>query len=88
MASAKLANSTVNQSQITTWDENSTFGAPMVASRMHSTVESTATSAVMKMTGFLASEAGLSLSTAPFSAGMTSFLSNRDAGLFFIVGVP
>ena len=53
VASAKLAKSSVNQSQSTIWNEKARFGPPVTASRTRSTVVSAATTSRTNMTGFL-----------------------------------
>ena len=88
MASAKLANSTVNHSQATTCAEKASAGAWVTRSRTSSALASAATSAVMKITGFFASEAGLSLRKESATAGARSFLSNSDCFCAFMATRP
>ena len=70
-ASAKLANSTVNQSQITIWSSNAMLRAPVTMSRTSSTVVSTVTTSSTNITGFFTSVRGSSLTKAWPIAGST-----------------
>ena len=76
-ASAKFANSTVNQSQAMTWAENRSWPLPWTRSCRKRIVASSETSAVMKMTGFFASVFGCSFTKASRSAGPSRARSNR-----------
>ena len=79
-ASAKLANSTVNQSQAAIWPENAAVPFCVTRSRMNSTVTTAETTSVTKMTGFLASARGSSLRKASIAAAPMILLSNRPCG--------
>ena len=79
MASAKLANSTVNHSQAAIWPLNPAC-CPVMRSRTNSTVTSAETTAVTKITGLRTSTRGSSLRNASAMARSTSVRSN-DAAL-------
>jgi len=53
MASAKLANTTVNQSQIAIWREKPVPGIPVNRSRSSNTVVTAAPTSTTNITGFL-----------------------------------
>ncbi len=76
-ASAKLANSTVNQSQAAIWPENRAPPLPAARSRRNRTVTTRDTASVTKMTGFLASVRGSSLWNAAMAARLALAGSNR-----------
>ena len=61
MASAKLANSTVNQSQSAIWNENPRPAPPVNRSRMRNTVVSAAPTSTTNITGFFSSVTGIQL---------------------------
>ena len=68
-ASARFANTSVNQSQSTIWNEKPRPPAPVTRSRTNSTVVSTVTTSTTNMTGFLIMCRGSSLRTASGRAG-------------------
>ena len=68
-ASAKLANSTVNQSQRLIWNENPYPPAPVTRSRRKSSVVSAATTSTANMTGLRTMRRGSSLRNACPIAG-------------------
>ena len=68
-ASAKLANNTVNQSQIAIWPEKSGLPPAATRSRRNISVTSAATTSVTKMTGLRISLCGASLTKACPRAG-------------------
>src|SRR5215475_5709716 len=68
MASAKFANSTVNQSQSAIWMPNKSPPAPVTASLITNKVVSAAPTSTTNMTGFLATIRGLSLTKDSFVA--------------------
>ena len=81
MASAKLANSTVNHSQKMIWNVKPRFSPPVTRSRRKITVVSAATTSTTNMTGFLASVRGSSLTKAEPMAGPTILGSSKaEAG--------
>ncbi len=69
-ASAKLANSTVNQSHSTIWNEKPILAPPVATSFSKRTVVSSETTATTNMTGLRARLLGLSLRNASPMAGM------------------
>src|SRR5215467_3439952 len=71
IASAKLANSTVNHSQITIWNSNASVCPPVTRSRTRMTVVSAVTTSSTNMTGFFMRVRGSSLTKAEPIAGMT-----------------
>src|SRR5581483_53659 len=75
-ASAKLANSTVNQSHKMIWNAKPRPAAPVKRSRRKITVVSTATTSTTNITGFLAICRGSSLTKAEPIAGITIFGSS------------
>src|SRR5262252_1455896 len=76
MASAKLANSTVNHSQITIWNSNASVCPPVRRSRTRMTVVSSVTTSSTNMTGFFMRVRGSSLTKAEPIAGITIMGSN------------
>src|SRR6202000_1750326 len=85
MASAKLANSTVNHSQTMTWPENSRLPCPPKRSRRNRMVATSETTAVMKITGLRARLRGSSLRKASFTAGPTRAGSNSEGAVLWVV---
>src|ERR1700734_833319 len=82
MASAKLANSTVNHSQRMIWNSNRMCPPPVNRSRIRITVVSIVTISSTNITGFLISVRGSSLTKAEPMAGITIFGSNSaDTGM-------
>ena len=77
-ASAKLAKSTVNQSQSTIWKEKPMPPAPVARSRRKRTVVRSATTATTNITGLRTSARGSSLAKAEPSAGTR--MSRREEG--------
>src|SRR5581483_9937716 len=78
-ASAKLAKSTVNQSQRLIWNEKPVLPAPVTRSRMNNTVVSMVTTSTTNMTGFFIITRGSSLRKAAAIAGMRILGSVRVA---------
>ena len=76
MASAKLANSTVNQSQRLIWNSKPIWPPPVMRSRIRMTVVSAVTTSSTNMTGFFMSVRGSSLTKAEPIAGTTILGSN------------
>ena len=76
IASAKLANSTVNHSHRMIWNSNRMCPPPVTRSRIRMTVVKTVTTSSTNMTGFFMSVRGLSLANAEPIAGSTIFGSN------------
>jgi len=84
IASAKLANSTVNHSHTVIWPENAAFvpttvALPTIKSRKKKIVVSAATTSTQNMTGFLTSVSGLSLRSEAPIAGRISDVSNIES---------
>src|SRR4051794_22010506 len=77
IASAKLANRTVNQSQRAIWNSNPRPVAPAVRSRTRKMVTRRAPTSTTKITGFLTSACGLSLRNESRIARLNISLSNR-----------
>src|SRR5215510_3755801 len=77
MASAKFANSTVNQSQGAIWMPNKSPPAPVTASLITNTVVKAAPTSTTNMTGFLATILGFSLTKDSFVARARISGSNR-----------
>src|ERR1700704_726968 len=77
MASAKLANSTVNHSHTTIWNSNSRLWVPVTRSRNRMTVVSAVTTSSTNITGFVIRVRGLSLTKAEPIAGTTILGSSR-----------
>src|SRR3984957_2419732 len=75
-ASAKLANSTVNQSHRMIWKVKPRLSLPVTRSRRKITVVSAATTSTTNITGFLAISRGSSLAKAEPIAGPTIFGSS------------
>src|SRR5665213_2018251 len=85
MASAKLANSTVNHSHNVIWPEKRacrpmTLLPPMTRSRTKKIVVSTETISTQNITGFFTSVRGSSLRKAPHTAGTSSARSSSAIG--------
>ncbi len=78
-ASARLANSSVTQSQPTIWAEKPMPAAPETRSRSSSTVVSMVTTSTTNMTGFLIIFRGSSLRTISGSAGSRTAGSSIEA---------
>jgi len=72
-ASAKLANRTVNHSQMTIWNSKPRCCPPVRRSRIRITVVSAVTTSSTNITGFFISVRGLSLAKAEPTAGQTIF---------------
>src|ERR1700730_6693940 len=82
MASAKLANSTVNHSQMMIWTSNRRWAPPVTRSRIRMTVVNAVTTSSTNMTGFLIKVRGSSLTKEALIAGPTILGSNRaDTGM-------
>src|SRR5712671_4833949 len=77
MASAKLANRTVNHSHTTIWNSNSRLWPPVTRSRNRMTVVSAVTTSSTNITGFVIRVRGLSLTKAEPIAGSTILGSSR-----------
>src|ERR1700678_219806 len=75
-ASAKLANSTVNQSHRMIWKVKPRLSPPVTRSRRKITVVSAATTSTTNITGFLTISRGSSLTKAEPIAGTTIFGSS------------
>src|ERR1700728_1634070 len=83
-ASAKFANSTVNQSQMMIWKVKPRLDPPVARSRRKITVVSAATTSTTNITGFLIISRGSSLTKAEPIAGKTIFGSSiADTGTRF-----
>ena len=84
MASAKLANSTVNHSQSAIWIPNFRPAAPVNMSRTRNTVVSSAPTSTTNITGFFASVTGFSFTNDAWIARLTISGSNsgRDRASF------
>ena len=76
IASAKLANSTVNHSHRTIWNSKPTLPDIVTMSRTRMTVVSTLTTSSTNITGFFIRTRGSSLTKAEPIAGMTILASN------------
>ncbi|MEY9166564.1 hypothetical protein ABIE78_004683 [Sinorhizobium fredii] len=85
-ASAKLAKSTVNQSQTTIWNEKPMFPPPVIRSRRSRTVVKAETTATTNITGFRASASGLSFRKASPMAGMRMRASMMLVDLDWLIG--
>ncbi len=85
MPSAKLANSTVNQSQSAIWIPNFSPAAPASISRITNTVVSKAPTSTTNITGFFARVTGFSFTKDALTARLTMSGSNngRDRASFF-----
>ena len=85
MASAKVANRTVNHSHRSICSSNATLCAPMKASRTKNTVVSAAPTSTTKITGFFISVTGFSLPNEPFAARrrISGSKRGRDRTPFF-----
>src|SRR5262249_43997793 len=77
MASAKLANSTVNHSHSTIWNSKPRLLPPLTRSRKRMTVVNIVTTSSTKMTGFLISVRGSSLRTADAIAGQIILATSK-----------
>src|SRR5262245_44642200 len=77
MASANLANSTVNHSHSTIWNSKPRLLPPLTRSRKRMTVVNIVTTSSTKMTGFLISVRGSSLRTADAIAGQIILGSSK-----------
>src|SRR5271170_5965837 len=81
-ASAKLANSTVNHSQMMIWNSNRMCSPPVRRSRIRIIVVNAVTISRTNITGFLISVRGLSLAKDETIAGSTIFgSSSADTGM-------
>ena len=78
-ASAKVANSTVNQSHKAIWPEKDGWPVSRNIERSHSRVTSAATTSVTKITGLAASLCGASFLTASTAAARMIAVSNSDS---------
>ena len=79
-ASAKLANSTVNQSQRLIWNENAESPAPVTRSRRNRSVVSAATTSTTNITGLRTSSARVELARTPRRSPGTSDLRVEHRG--------
>ena len=77
MASAKLANRTVNHSQRMIWNSKAMLAPPVMRSRTRMTVVKAVTTSSTNITGFFISVRGLSLTKAEPMAGKTILGSNK-----------
>ena len=82
-ASAKFANSTVNQSHAAIWPENIAEPFPVTRSRTKKRVTINDTASVTKMTGFFARARGSSLRKASIAAVARILPSNKPCDFGF-----